>query len=555
MIRTFEGYFNINEDVNAAKTLLLKIAAKKNKKYSPEGKVKFTQEEEKKILSNPDYTELRDYLLNVIKKPGLVYPFTYFMFVENLPRYSQKDSEGNYDEKEFCVENLINLYLQASPNFPIFPLPLGNIDNYIKDKELKKSTIPAYEVLFSDLENIISMKGLKGFVDKIQSKDVRDEFKKAVQTKDKDPESKELLDKLYSSYTAFKNLRPKIDSAGKSHTPESILIAGSKKYLDLYDNYKFENPRQRFVLFVNDCVEKLEGWESGIEEFLIEIENIAPSIKLLYSDNATKVVVTSSRTFEGIKEVCKVSNADLCISSKGNFFSITGGCLQISINMMDLTKLDLKYLTTFTVRKDGTIKEARTRVNMGAPQPSKPNENYKNFISRYLPEIDHDGIIKSIERNFNTELTIKNLIQTLEQKANSSDSKSFVLLLGSLEVQKSIENGDYTKEEMAQYRDLIVAILKKDNKISYDSIISDFKSPGGLFMSKSDIDLFKVITEGTYKREDVSDIINLTKMGVDDLTDFLSQLESSEDPNTISLVKHLIDSSPEVIEYAERILL
>jgi len=555
MIRTFEGYFNINEDVNAAKTLLLKIAAKKNKKYSPEGKVKFTQEEEKKILSNPDYTELRDYLLNVIKKPGLVYPFTYFMFVENLPRYSQKDSDGNYDEKEFCVENLINLYLQASPNFPIFPLPLGNIDNYIKDKELKKSNIPAYEVLFSDLENIISMRGLKGFVDKIQSKDVRDEFKKAVQLGDKDPERKELLDKLYFSYTAFKNLRPKVDSSGKSHTPESTLIAGSKKYLDLYNNYKFENPTQRFDLFVKDCVAKLEGWESGIEEFLIEIENIAPSIKLLYSDNATKVVVTSSRTFEGIKEVCKVSNADLCIASKGNFFSITGGCLQISINMMDLSKMDLKYLTTFTVRKDGTIKEARTRVNMGAPQPSKPNENYKNFISRYLPEIDHDGIIKSIERNFNTELTIKNLIQTLEQKANSSDSKSFVLLLGSLEVQKSIENGDYTKEEMAQYRDLIVAILKKDNKISYDSIISDFKSPGGLFMSKSDIDLFKVITEGTYKREDVSDIINLTKMGVDDLTDFLSQLESSEDPNTISLVKHLIDSSPEVIEYAERILL
>jgi hypothetical protein len=555
MIKTFEGYSNINENVTAAKELLLKLASKKSRRSSPEGKVKFTPEEEKKILSNPDYIELRDYLLNVVKKPGLVYPFTYFMFVEKLPRYSQKDSEGNYDEREFCVENLINLYLQAAPNFSIFPLPLGNIDNYIRDKELKKSTIPAYEVLFSDLENIISMKGLKGFVDKIQSKDVRDEFKKSVQLRDKDPESKELLDKLYSSYTAFKNLSPKIDSAGKSHTPESTLIAGSKKYLDLYNNYKFENPRQRFVLFVNDCVEKLEGWESGIEEFLIEIENIAPSIKLLYSDNATKVVVTSSRSFEGIKEVCKVSNADLCIASKGNFFSITGGCLQISINMMDLTKLDLKYLTTFTVRKDGTIKEARTRVNMAAPQPSKSNENYKAFISRYLPEIDHEGVIQSIERSFGSELTIKNLIQTLEQKASSSDSKSLVLLLGSLEVQKSIEKGDYTREEMLQYRDLIIAILKKDNKISYDSIVSDFKSPGGLFMSKSDIDLFKIITEGNYKKEDALNIINLTKLGIDDLMDFLNQVGSTEDSNTITLVKHLIDSSPEVIEYAERILL
>jgi hypothetical protein len=147
------------------------------------------------------------------------------------------------------------------------------------------------------------------------------------------------------------------------------------------------------------------------------------------------------------------------------------------------------------------------------------------------------------------------LIQTLEQKASSSDSKSLVLLLGSLEVQKSIEKGDYTREEMLQYRDLIVAILKKDNKISYDSIISDFKSPGGLFMSKSDIDLFKIITEGNYKKEDALNIINLTKLGIDDLTDFLNQVGSTEDSNTITLVKHLIDSSPEVIEYAERILL
>ena len=309
------------------------------------------------------------------------------------------------------------------------------------------------------------------------------------------------------------------------------------------------------MLFVNDCVEKLDGWESGIEEFLIEIENIAPSIKLLYSDNATKVVVTSSRSFEGIKEVCKVSNADFCISSKENFFKLTGGHLLISINMMDLTKLDLKYVTTFTLRKDGTIKEARTRVNMAVPQPSKYNENYKDFISRYLPEIDHEGVIQSIEKSFESELTIKNLIQTLEQKASSSDSKSLVLLLGSLEVQKSIEKGDYTGEEMLQYRDLIIAILKKDNKISYDSIVSDFKSPGGLFVSKSDIDLFKIITEGNYKKEDALNIINLTKLAIDDLMDFLNQVGSTESSNTITLVKHLIDSSPEVIEYAERILL
>jgi hypothetical protein len=553
MIKTFDGYFDINEDVATAKVWLLKNAAKNSKRSRSGEKVTFTPEEEKKILNDPRYTEIRDYLIK-INKPGLVYPFTYFIIEEKLPRFNQKDSEGNYDKRAFTVENLLDLYLQAASNFSIFPLPLGSISNYIKEKELKKSNTPAYEVLFSDLENILSMKGLKGFVDKIQSKDVRDEFKRAVQLGDKDPEMKALLDTLYDSYKAFKNLAPKVDMLGVSHTPESGILKGSKKYLDEYNLHNFQNPQERFAMFVDDCRKKVEGWDTGIEDFLIEIENISPSIKLLYSDPFSKVVVTSSRSAKGMEEVCKISNADLCILSPANFWSITGGHLQISINMMDLSKMDLKYLTTFTVAPSGRIKEARTRVNMSAPQPCKPGEDYRDFIPRYLPEINYEEVVKSIERNFSTELTIKKLVQILEQKSNN-ERRSFVLLLGSMEVQRSIENGDYTKKEMLDYKELIIEIITRDNKITYESIVDDFKSAGGLFMAMSDIDLFKSITQGEYKKSDVLDIINLTKEGIEHLKDFLEQLETTGDPNVIRLAKHLLDTNPQVIEYAERILL
>ena len=87
------------------------------------------------------------------------------------------------------------------------------------------------------------------------------------------------------------------------------------------------------------------------------------------------------------------------------------------------------------------------------------------------------------------------------------------------------------------------------------SIVDDFKSAGGLFMAMSDIDLFKSITQGEYKKSDVLDIINLTKEGIEHLKDFLEQLETTGDPNVIRLAKHLLDTNPQVIEYAERILL
>jgi hypothetical protein len=39
------------------------------------------------------------------------------------------------------------------------------------------------------------------------------------------------------------------------------------------------------------------------------------------------------------------------------------------------------------------------------------------------------------------------------------------------------------------------------------------------------------------------------------LGSFLEQTQNSEDSNTIALVKHLVDTHPAVMEYAERVLL
>ena len=550
-LKYFNQFFPLNEDVNAAKSLLLKIAARKYKKSAGGEPKKFTPDEEKKILSNPDYIELRDYLLNIIKKPGLVYAFTYFMFEEGLPRYTKKGPNGEYDEKDFTVENLINLYLRAASNFNFSPLPLETINNYIKDKEIKKSTTPAYETLFADLESVLSMKGLKEFVDKIQSKGVRSEFKKAVDFRGKDPEYEKLLDTLYNSYLTFKNLPPIIDRKGVPITPEEEIIKKSKKYLDEYNLYQFKNDKERFEMFVADCKQKAEGWGSGIDDFLIDLDSIAPSIKVLYLDYVEKIVVTSARSAEGMRSVCKISNADLCIQSDSNFWSITGGCLQISINMLGLNKDDLKYLTSFTIKPNGSIKESRTRVNMKAPQPSNPGESWDRFIKRYFSELDTEKINEAISKNFNSEITIKNIIESIEKKSGGN-KMSLLGALGSLGIQKAIEEGDYTQEEMNIYRDLIVTIIKKDNKIGYDDMVKFFlgEGGGGGFYLKEDIELFEIMSDYKYNKEDVRKILDITIMSIPQLESFLKSLEGRDEKLYVR-VKYVIDYHPTIREYVE----
>jgi hypothetical protein len=159
-LKSFNQFYPINENVAPAKALLLKLAAddkKRRLKLDPMEKIEFTPEEEKKILSNPDYVEVRDYFLNKVKKPGLVYPFTYFRVVEKLPM-----SNGDDDPNSFSVENLYRKYEQMSPMLSTFPLPFGNIDNYIKRTPQGER---AYEKLWDDLENVESQKPIKEFID------------------------------------------------------------------------------------------------------------------------------------------------------------------------------------------------------------------------------------------------------------------------------------------------------------------------------------------------------------------------------------------------------
>lgn len=543
-LKSFNQFSPVNENVAPAKAWLLKTAADEKRrrfKLDPTEKIEFTPEEEKKILNNPNYVEVRDYFLNTVKKPGLVYPFTYFRIAERLPM-------SDPDPNAFSVENLYRKYEENSPMFSTFPLPLGNIDSYIKRTPEGER---AFEKLWDDLENITSQKPIKEFVDRFVGP-IRREFSESLRLKETDPERASLLDRLYHAVTDLKQLKPLVDEeTNKEETAEDQLVANGSKYKDTRTYPEFSDTYVAFKEFVLDCEDKVSGWGSGITEFIELLRSIAPSIKILYYNIAKKIVVTSARSAEGMRAVCKISNAPYCIRTDSTFWQYTSGRLQLSINLLGLPKTDDKYLTSLTVDPNGRITSSANRRNHSVT--NRGSQNYLELMKEYgiySPEIE-----EAITKNFDTELVIKKIIQSISQKSGGSNI-ALIHALGSLGVQRAIEEGEYSREEMDTFKNLVVTIIRKDNSIKYPEVVSAFNSEkNGGFFSLEDIDLFKELTEGKYDKNDVINILKLTTEGVEMLGSFLEQTKDSEDVNTIKLVKHLVDTHPSVMEYAESVLL
>jgi len=269
---------------------------RKKMRLDPAEKITFTPEEEKEIVNNPEYVEVRDYFLNKVKKPGLVYPFTYFRVVEKLP----------FSGGGTTVEGLNRKLDEVGPMLSTFPLPLGTPDGYVKAKISNPDADhrPAYEMLDDDIDVILSQKKIKEFVDNFVGP-IRQEYSKSLKEKNTDRERADLLDRLYHAVSDVKNLPPIFnEKTKKDETAEEQLIKHASKYKDTRTYPAFRDTYVAFKDFVRDCEDKVSGWGSDINDFVEELRSISPSIKILYYDPKSKVVVTSARSGEGMRSVC-----------------------------------------------------------------------------------------------------------------------------------------------------------------------------------------------------------------------------------------------------------
>jgi hypothetical protein len=540
ILKSFKEFNPINESVQAAKQFLIKNLKdqKRMENSIPSTEnVELTPEEEKKALQDPRYIQIRDYILNVVKKPGLVYPFTYFAIADNLPFKSD-------DWKS--VDNILKMYIDASKNFSFFPLPKPNIESYTKIG--RDSEQPGYEILYHDLENILKNKELKEFVDKLRSAPVREEFKNLLNTIGEDPIKTAMFGKLSTAFSILKKIKKNNEEKGEKDNPMDTIIGLSAKYKEINDPWK------AFKKFVNDCSDRASAWGTPIGEFIEKMNEIEPLIKVLYSDVSNGIVVTSARTPEGLTEVCNVADSKLCILGP-NFYSYTSGCLQVNISNFKLEVSDPKYMTTMTIRPDGTLKEAKTKYNHVSPYPDlTPYGNYKRLIREYLTELNTEEIIESIEDSMDSEFFIKETIQKIKAeveiitrgKSPEEKAKAIIHELGGL----GMRSLGITEDEMKIYQNILTSIMTIEINITYDIVIDAFmnKDNGGFF-TMEDIKLFIDLTENSYRKDDIKKIYDLTLSGIAQLPEYL-EIPTLK-PGVVRLMEELLKIHPEIKAYVE----
>jgi hypothetical protein len=550
ILKNFDQFQPVNENLAPAKSLLLKLAADKKRKkmkLAPTENVEFTEDEKKEILNNPDYIEVRDYFLNTVKKPGLVYPFTYFRMVEGLPMRTD-DPEG------WSVENLYNKMNEASPMLSMFPLPLGNIERYIKDTPEGEK---AFEKLWDDLGVILMKKPIKDFIEKSVGP-IRREFTKSLELYSSDPERRMLIDKLENLILDLENLPPITDKeTGEVRTGNDLkndLIRTGSMFKDVNTYPEYRDTYVAFKEFIKNIENKSEGWGSQIGDFITDIEKIAPALKVLHYDYPKKIVVTSARSNKGMTLLNKISNANLCIKSRDQFIRYTSGRLQISINLMDLSKEDDKYLSSMTINPNKTVYDSANRRNQ---RIHNGNENYIELLKRY--EIYSEDIVNSIEKNFQQELGIKGLVETIEKIATAggkfqgdSLNERLIFYMGNMEILTLVQKGEIDENDLQEHRSLVTQIIKDEYSITPHVTISAFSNlNNGGFFAIEDVDLFKILVGNNYGKEDIDKIVELTEMTIGQLPDFIKQ---TNNPDLIKIIQQLIDIHPKVMEHVKRAL-
>lgn len=294
-------------------------------------------------------------------------------------------------------------------------------------------------------------------------------------------------------------------------------------------------------------------------EFINELKSISPSAKILMYDPNSRIVVTSARFGDGMKPVCKIANAIYSITDNKSFRGYTSGRLQISIIQLGLPKTDDKYLTSLTINP---LERITLSANRSLGVVHNKEEKYTDFLRRY--GIGSQEIIDAIEKNWDSELAIKLLIEKIE-RGNFSNSPlspgsgSIVDFISSAfdpPFKPYASSKPFTPREIKEI--LNTKLEKAMDEGEYRLADKLRELIDGDFFSTEDIKEFENITGGDYSREEILDILELTKKGIENL-DFLSNppagLQDLVSPFTKEKASEIVADHPMILDYVQKNML
>lgn len=408
----------LNENVKAAKSFLIKRYAEKNKIEE------ITPEDERKAVSHKAYDKIRELLKG---NDGYVYAFVKFHFDHNA-----------------TVRDLEELYTKIKENAgSLNTLPM-TIEEYSKE-ELVNGVNP-FEALMDQFNNIEERRKHKWIIDKVNG-DLRRSIKSMP------PET---IDRLYK---AAKLIDEADADAGDFTDPETGRVTNNRISLLVKSN-AFKDG-MIYLKWVEEMAEGVSN--SELSGKVNALRALQPEAGILY--NKGGYLAMSVRTEHAQKELCSVANWCINRGSWGSYGGQTNS-LQFNIFNFNLPVTNPLHIVGTTIKEDGRVSTAHDKNDAHVLKDSDP---YRHFIALGYPQDLANALVNSIE----TEKMIKSIVTGLGINTSNPSELLASLVKSTYKINLDVEEN---------IRNIIVGIIRDQlsTKLSREAILELYMKFGVL---------------------------------------------------------------------------
>jgi len=483
----------LNENFQQAKDYLIKREREKIFRENP-GKsfkdIQLTPEQRDLVLLDPDFLKIKNFLEKK-GKIGLTYPWTYFLKEDPpLPigEIFSQDPKNPEALDQITATNLYYIYNYWNSVKGDQKLKYGTPEGYVNAKEQKKLSDSAWNTLWDEIQELLQERATSKFIKEFP-RNIRDYYKEILEKKDNDSRSKKLYDKSITYVNLLLSCPERVgeievrdrDTGKVTHKYPNQAKYHVIKQAGKYDDFKtypnFQNTLVAYVDLLDTIKSQIDSDGKSLSVSLQEIKDLEPQIKILYISDKPYIMLSSSRSFQGVQKICQLSQSTLCIRDYEQFFlERYSDCILIHINQFEKDSSDPDYLITMHVHKSLKVEDwsnAKNRKEDANQRPIRLNNNTLSelLVTLGVPKVDE--IIQHVKNNFDQELALKNIMEIIytEKKTSAADSGAILNLLGRIELKSLNDSKKFTEEEIKSLFDTVLEIIKTDYNFTKEKVI------------------------------------------------------------------------------------
>jgi len=512
-----KSFFNkidtINENVQAAKEYLLRRGAEKLKKEKRE----LSQEEQKAILSDPDWISVRDMLQ---KNPGYALVFVRFAKEQNAP----KD----------ILATLLDQIIKNKDKIKDLP---HEISKYADLKKTKSDQRPGYEVLVDDLLILEKKAKLKKLYNALQTK-MKSAFESASEKQIKD---------LIEISNELDGLKPK---DGKD--PWSTFT----KTLGRYENDKGYYPQFNDIAFafetlVDEARDFVDNWKMEDDEYMAKLLELKPQIEILYSKD--KILAISSRTPDAQREIQGVLG--WCLKYDSHFWNyVAGNRVQLVISDGNKSSTDPMRSIGVTVEQNGDV-HAAYDANNDRIRDKKGN-SYKTVYSLLKDNGYPESLIKTLERKIPEESKIKGALTLFYKKEETKSAAEIIKSL--INLNSGFLKGQISPSDWEKISADVTQIIYEVRGLKKNDFLKEFKKAG--IFSEATWSIWDRLIGDDYSQKDLDEIQEKTINNLQQMKDLIDLYGSKVatmgipglTPETLETMKRFVANKDEIISLIQK---